>query len=60
MGQRWRDEVSPIPEYLHSDNSVIHHNFFRQEVGADCCFVAGTEFFVDLEEQEFQSDPWQL
>jgi len=33
---------------LHGDEAVVDWDFFREEVGADGCFVAGAEFLVDL------------
>ena len=34
--------------YLHCDQTIIDQDLFRQEVSPDSCFIASTEFLVDL------------
>lgn len=34
--------------YLHCHYPVVYCDFLGEEVSSDCCFVACTEFFVDL------------
>lgn len=37
-----------FPPYLHCDKSVIHHDFFRQEISTYCGFVLVTELLIHI------------
>lgn len=37
-----------FPQYLHRDESVIHHDFFRQEISTYCGFVLITELLIHI------------